>query len=176
MSSLIYPGLIYYRRMFSLLIAPSCLLSEGLNTYLKKEFRDVLIISGEVPFVLSRIQPGRFRLRVERVSSGQEVYETLQRARESVIIIEHDSSFYDNQADLIRAISLLARKKAAGTQTIFLLGTRIDTWLTRFQPYVHKIITIAMSNADNRSGSQYSPARSNQIRLPEFMMTETLIS
>jgi len=176
MSSLINPGLIYYRRMFSLLIAPSSLLVESLNKYLKHERRDILIISGDVPLVLSRIQPGKFKVKVERVSSGQEVYETLQRARESLIIIEHDPGFYDNHADLIRAIALLARKKVTGTQTILLLGTRADAWLNKFQPYVHKMITIDMPGADNRTGSPHSPVRSNQIRLPEFLMTEALIS
>ncbi|WP_319580738.1 hypothetical protein [uncultured Methanospirillum sp.] len=176
MSSLINPGLIYYRRMFSLLIAPSNLLAEGLNTYLKKEYRDVLIISGEVPFVLSRIQPGKFKLKVERVSSGQEVYETLQRTKESLIIIEHDPGFYDNHADLIRAIALLARKKVTGTQTIFLLGTRADAWLNKFETYVHKAITIDMPGVDNRTGSPHSPMRSNQIRLPDFLMTEARVS
>jgi hypothetical protein len=175
MTSLIYPGITFYRRMFSLFIAPSSLLAEALNDYLKKEVKDVLIISGEVPLILSRIQHGRFRLKVERVSSGQDVFEILQKARESLIIVEHDPGFYDYNADLIRAIALLARKKVAGNQTIFLLGTRADTWLNRFEAYVHTMVNLEKIIQDNQKDSQHSRSRSNQIRLPEFMVTKAVV-
>jgi hypothetical protein len=176
MTSLIYPGITFYRRMFSLLIAPSSLLAEALNKYLKREVKDVLIISGEVPLILSQIQPGKFRLKVERASSGQEVFEILQKARESLILIEHDPAFYDYNADLIRSIALLSRKKVAGNQTILLLGTRPDTWLNKFESYVHKAENIEWNIQAKQKSSPGSTMRCNQISLNEFIKTGAVFS
>lgn len=176
MTSLINPGITFYRRMFSLLIAPSSLLAEALNKYLKREVKDVLIISGEVPLIRYQIQPGKFRLKTEKVSSGQEVYEVLQKAKESLILIEHDPAFYDYNADVIRTIGLLSRKMTAGNQTILLLGTRPDTWLNKFESYVHKIENIEWTIQDKQKSSLRSAMRCNQISLHEFIKTGAVLS
>ena len=162
--------------MFSLLIAPSSLLAEALNKYLKSEVNDVLIISGEIPLIRFQIQPGKFRLKTERVSSGQEVYEALQKAKESLILIEHDPALYDYNADVIRSIALLSRKMTAGNHTILLLGTRPDTWLNKFESYVHKIENIEWAVQDQRKSSLRSAMRCNQISLNEFIKTGAVLS
>jgi len=142
MPPFMYPPISFYRGTFSIFIAPSSITSEALNNYLTKEYGKVLTITGEISLVLSRIVPREFHLRKEQVSEGCEIFGLLQKATEPLILIEHTQSLYNHDADAIRAIALLARKKVSRNQSIFMFGTRLDEWLMQFEPFAHKLTYI----------------------------------
>lgn len=140
MSIQIQPGLSFIRGTFSIYIAPSATLSEALNNYLSCYKGSILYLSGNVPVILSGVGPSKRQWRMKRVTRGEQILATLERSSELLIIIEHERSLYDDDADLIRPVAQICRQKVVEGRTIFMFATRTDGWLNKFEPFAHQLI------------------------------------
>ena len=82
---------------------------------------------------------------MKTVNNAHQILTTLEKSTQSLTLIEHDRSFYDYDADLIRPIARICRQKVSEKGTVFMFTTRPDGWLSNFQPFAHA--PCAQSNA-----------------------------
>ena len=140
MPSLISPGISLNQRTFSIVIAPSRILSKALNNYIFRQKGSILVLSGNFPMIIPRINANRSQLHVKTINHAHQILTTLEESTQPLILIEHDRSFYDYDADLIRPIARMCRQKVSEKGTVFMFATRSDGWISNFQPFAHKMI------------------------------------
>lgn len=127
------------RGTFSIFIAPSSILSEALNNLLVRHPGNILYICGNFPIILSGLNPNKNQFKVKSVTKADKILSLIESADEPLILFEHEGSLYDVNADLIRPIGQICRKKGAERGTIIMIATRQDGWLKKFEPFAHQI-------------------------------------
>ncbi len=165
MASFLTPRLSFCKGTFSIFIAPTHLLAQGLTEYISRERGFILSLTSVFPVITPRIRKNRSQWKSEVVSDGPGLFTRLQEATEPLIILEHDRALYHTDADLIRPVGMLCRKKVSERATVFMIATRYDEWLSSFEPYAHKMIyveEILTPGAESRSSVS---ARSGQCTL-----------
>ena len=142
MPPLTYPEISFNKGTFTIFTGPSHLLSEALNNYLVRQNGSILSLSGNVPVILSRTRTNTTQWNRKTVTHAHQLLTTLEKSTQPLILIEHDRTLFDQDADLIRPIALICRRKVSEKGTVFIFGTRPDGWLNKFEPFAHKMVHI----------------------------------
>lgn len=142
MPSLIYPQVSFSRGTFSVFIAPSHFLFEALNNYLVRERGNILSLSGNIPVILPRIRTNKRQWQIHTVTEADQILTILKESHEHLILLEHDRSLYDADADLIESIGHMCRRKVSERATIFMFASRRDEWIIKFEPFAHKFVIL----------------------------------
>jgi hypothetical protein len=149
---------------FSIFVAPSSTISEELNNLLVRERGKTLYVCGNFPIILSGIIPNKDKFRVKRAKKAVEILSIIEESDDHLILLEHDRSLYDTNADLIRPIGQLCRKKASECWKIIMVASRQDCWLKKFEPFAHQI-------KYQEDLIQYLPKKTMGIRFAQSQMT-----
>lgn len=120
-------------------MAPPSTISQALNNFLDKHKGTVLYVCGNVPVILSGIATHKTQLKVKQAKNADAVLSILEETNELFILFEHDRSLYDDDADLIRQIGRVCRRKVAERGTVTMVATRPDGWLNKFEPFAHRM-------------------------------------
>ena len=139
MPPLTYPGFSFNKGTFTIFTGPSHLLSEALNNYLVRQNGSILSLSGTVPVILSRVRMNTGTWNRQTVTEAHQLLTTLEKSTQPLILIEHDRTLFDEDADYIRPIAMMCRRKVSEKGTVFIFGTRPDGWLNKFEPFAHKM-------------------------------------
>jgi len=168
MSSFLTPRVSLCKGTFSIIIAPTHLLAQGLDEYLSRERGYILSLTTIFPLITPRIRKNLSQWKCEVVTDGSGLFTRLQVATEPLILVEHDRALYNSDADLIRPVGMLCRKKVSERATVFMIATRYDEWLSSFEPYAHKMIYVEEILAGGAEGRGSASARSGQCTLEGF--------
>ena len=164
--SLSYPGFSFHKGTFSLFIGPSHLLSEALNNYLVRQCGCILSLSGNDPEILSRVRTNTGTWNKQTVTEAHQLLTTLEKSTEPLILIEHDRSLYDEDADYIMPIAMMCREKVAKRATVFIFGARLEESVIQFEPYVHKMVYIEELEQQEPKTKAAMRTKSGQCTLP----------
>ena len=135
------PGSLISPDTFSLYIAPADAIREALSALMSRHRGKILYLCGNYPIILPGLDDlPDWRLGIRRALTVHQVQLILTDADEPLILFEHDRTLYDDNADLLTYIGELCRHKAAETGTVVLFATRSDRWLSRIEPYAHRMI------------------------------------
>ena len=111
---------------FSIIVAPSGILLEALNTQLRNNPIHTLYLCGNYPDILPKLFVDHRRILVRRALTAYQILTILEEAHESLILFEHDRTLFDDNPVLIPVLGEICRKKAEQSLTIILFSTRFD--------------------------------------------------
>ena len=125
---------------FTLFIAPSAVIREALSTLLSRHQGQVLYICGNYPAILPKIPFYQSRLQIRRALTAYQILTILDESDESLILFEHDSSLYEDNAELLPCLGETCRDKARTSRVIILFAERFDKWVTLIESYGNRVV------------------------------------
>ncbi|HWQ68223.1 MAG TPA: hypothetical protein VN372_15305 [Methanospirillum sp.] len=125
---------------FSIFVAPSGILEEALSNLLSSNRKHALYLCGNYPEMLPKFSVNQRNLSIRRALTSYQILTILQEAYESLILFEHDRTWYEDNAELIPIIGEICKKKAEEFRTVILFSTTFDRWLSRIDPYGHRVV------------------------------------
>ncbi len=125
---------------FSIIVAPSGILLEALSTVLSSYLTRSLYICGNYPVYLTKIIVDHNKIRVRRALTAYQILTILEEANESLILFEHDRTWYQDAPELIPIIGEVCKRKANEPQLIILFSDRLDQWLSQIDPYSSRVV------------------------------------
>lgn len=140
MPPVIHPEISGSSGSFSIIVAPSGILEEALSTLLSRNRKYALYLCGNYPEMLPKFSVHHRNLLIRRALTAYQILTILEEAHESLILFEHDRTWYEDNADLITIIGEFCRKKAEESRKVVLFSIRFDQWLSLIDPYGHRVV------------------------------------
>lgn len=148
---------------FTAFIAPTEVLTQAPELFLRKEQGLILYLCGNYPIILPDLFRFSDRFVVRRALTAFQILTILDDAYQSFIIIEHDRSLFEERADLLPIIGHRCKEHAARNTGVLLLTPYADTYIQALEPFFHRIILYRTIN--EKPGRKMKKTLSRQLTL-----------
>lgn len=166
MASGIHTKISFSKGTFSLIIAPSTIISEALTLQITGHSGRTLYLCGNYPEILPNLTKVANRFSVRRALTAYQVLSILEESDESLTLFEHDRSLYDDAPDILDLIGEQCRQRAAETGKVILFAQKPDIRLNLFQKYADRIVHCIPRT--EKSGKTRKKSSSQQMLLNRF--------
>jgi hypothetical protein len=141
MEAMPHPSLSVPDGSFSLLIAPETLLLPVIEARMTTPRQRLLYICGNYSRFLSRIDRCCSDFAVRRAFTVHQLFTILDEADESLIILEHDGSLYDDANEAVGHVGMACRDRAR-TATVIVLAPALDPVMRRLAGDADRVVCI----------------------------------
>jgi hypothetical protein len=167
MDSELHPLFAVRSGTFSICMAPGEALVGVLRAALLRERLRTLYICGNYSRVLSHLDRRYPDFHVRRAFTVFQLLTILEEADESMIIIEHDPSLYDDVPEIVRHVGMALLDRAQHA-TVLLVSTGFDPVLGALSGWAHRVMYIEC----DRSGT-HPAARRRAVPVRELPPGQT---
>lgn len=140
-----HPSLSVPDGSFSLLIAPEPLLLPAIEAWLTAPRERLLYICGNYSRFLSRIDRNCPDFAVRRAFTVHQLLTILDEADESLIILEHDGSLYDDADGAVGHVGMACRDRGRRA-TVIVIAPAVSPVTRRLEAHADRVVCIEASD------------------------------
>jgi hypothetical protein len=159
----LHPAVSLHQDTFNILVAPSELLVDAINTNSILQRYKVIFISGNYSRILSRLSRNITEMDVLRAFTSFQLMTILDENHHTFLIVEHDPLLYEDASEMVEYVAQHLRQTSREA-TILVYSPALDPHLEKMTPLADRVFCFARCRKQQRGAVQKSTPRCRKPR------------